>query len=73
MQLVNSEGKKCLCSNYSIFYLEMHFTPKEEIWDPTAADLSRLSYDKLVRKCPTLPENDQKLIKDELGTPEVHF
>jgi hypothetical protein len=58
MQLVNGEGKKILCSYYSIFSLGMHFTQKEEIWNPTAADVSRLTYDVFVRKCPTLPEND---------------
>ena len=60
MQLVNSEGKKCLCSYYSIFSLGMHFTQKEEIWDPTAADLSKLSYDVFVKQCPTLSEKDEK-------------
>jgi hypothetical protein len=68
MQLVNGDGKKILGSYYSIFSLGMHFIQEGEIWDPTTADISRLTYDVFVRKCPTLPENNRKLINDELET-----
>ena len=69
MRLPDAHGDKITCTYFTIFSIGLHFDRNTAIWAAAQADLARLDYGAINQNCPTLPQGDRALIREELATP----